>query len=261
MPKTAITRRALLAAALFATALAGSAFAGEKPVTVFAAASLKEVLTKVADDWKAETGRQVVLTFAASSALAKQVEQGAPADLFLSADLKWMDYLDKAGLLKSESRVNLLGNRLVLVGGPDAKDVTVGKDLDLAGMLGEGRLAVGLTASVPAGLYAKQALERLGLFASVKDKLAEAENVRAALTLVARGEAPYGVVYETDARAEKGVRQIGIFPEDSHDPIVYPAALTKTADGADAAAFLARLGSEKAGKVFAAAGFRVLAGK
>lgn len=261
MPKAAFTRRALLAAFLFVTALAGPAFCEEKPVQVFAAASLKEVLTRVAEDWKAESGKPVVLTFAASSALAKQIEQGAPADLFLSADLKWMDYLEKAGLLKSESRVTLLSNRLVLVGGPDAKDVTVGKDLDLAAMLGEGRLAVGLTASVPAGLYAKQALESLGLFAAVKDRLAEAENVRAALTLVARGEAPYGVVYETDAKAEKGVRQIGIFPEDSHDPIVYPAALTQTAEGPDAAAFLAYLGSEKAGKVFAAAGFRVLSGK
>lgn len=261
MPAVPVTRRALVAASFIVAGLAAPVRAAEKPVQVFAAASLRQVLTSVADDWTAKTGHQVVLTFAASSALAKQVEQGAPADLFISADLKWMDYLDKAGLIQTESRVTLLGNRLVLVGGPEAKEVTISKDLDLAALLGEGRLAVGLTASVPAGVYAKQALEKLGLFGAVKDRLAEAENVRAALALVARGEAPYGVVYETDAKAEKGVKQLGIFPEDSHDPILYPAALTKTAAGANAAAFLSALGSDEAGKVFEAAGFKVLSGK
>lgn len=262
MSTGSVTRRAFLAASfLLVPVLAGAPLAAEKPVTVFAAASLKEVLTKVAADWQAQTGKQVVLTFAASSALARQIEQGAPADLFLSADLNWMNYLDRAGLLKSESRVNLLGNRLVLAGGPQAGDLVISRDLDLAALLGDGRLAVGLTASVPAGIYAKQALEKLGLFDAVKARLAEAENVRAALTLVARGEAAYGVVYETDAKAEKGVRAVGIFPEDSHDPILYPAALTKTAEGEDAAAFLAELASERAGNVFRAAGFRVLTDK
>lgn len=261
MPLASISRRALLALGLFATSVTGLpslASAAGKPVTVFAAASLKDVLTRIAADWKAQTGKQATLSFAASSALAKQVESGAPADLFISADLKWMDYLDKKGLVQTESRVNLLGNRLVLVGGKSAEPVEIGPATDLAKLLGDGRLATGLTASVPAGLYAKQALEKLKLWDSVKDKLAESENVRAALTLVSRGEAPLGIVYETDAKADKGVKQIGIFPEDSHDPIVYPAALTKGAEGGDAAEFLAYLQSKPAADVFEAAGFTLL---
>ena len=186
------------------------------------------------------------------------MESGAPADIFISADLKWMDHLDKAGLIKTDSRVNLLGNRLVLVGGEGAKAIDIKPGMDLAGLLGQGRLAVALTASVPAGIYARQALETLKLWDGVKGKLAESENVRAALTLVSRGEAPLGIVYETDAKADKSVKQIGIFPEDSHDPIVYPAAVTTKAEGSDAAAFLAYLQSAAAAKVFEKAGFTVL---
>ena len=256
-----LLKSAALVLGLFAAAVAGpapSVQAGDKPVTAFAAASLKDVLTKIGTAWKAETGKEATFSFAASSALAKQVEQGAPADVFISADQKWMDYLSKAGLIDEASRRDLLGNRLVLVGGKDAKAVDIRQGLDLPALLGEGRLAVGLTASVPAGIYAKQALEHLKLWDGVKDKLAEAENVRAALVLVARGEAPLGVVYETDAKAEKGVKQIGIFPEDSHDAIVYPAALTRQGKGADAAAFLAFLGSPKASALFEEAGFSLM---
>lgn len=256
------TRRLLLslgiAAALSLAAGPASVRAAERPVTVFAAASLRDVLTGIAAGWKAKTGGEVVLSFAASSALAMQIEQGAPADLFFSADRKWMTYLADRALVRKETMKDLLGNRLVLVGGPDATPAEIRHGMDLAGLLGEGRLAVGLTASVPAGLYARQALETLGLWESVRGRLAEAENVRAALTFVARGEAPLGIVYETDALAEKGVREIGIFPQDSHDPIVYPAALTTTAEGAGPAEFLAFLGSEEAREAFRKAGFTVL---
>ncbi len=260
MTRYSITRRAVLAfglTALLAGVPAVSDAAG-KPVTVFAAASLKDVLTEIAADWKTESGKEAVLSFAASSALAKQVEGGAPADVFLSADRKWMTYLSEKELVRKDTVKDLLGNRLVLVGGPGAADVEIAPGLDLAAALGDGRLADGLTASVPAGIYAKQALEHLKLWDSVKGRLAEAENVRAALTLVARGEAPLGIVYETDARADGSVRQIGIFPEDSHDPIVYPAALTSTAEGDDPAQFLTYLGSDKARAAFEKAGFKVL---
>lgn len=254
------TRRAALLAGLlvFAGGFGPVAAAAERPVTVFAAASLKDVLTGIAAAWKAETGKEVTLSFAASSALAKQVEGGAPADLFISADRKWMTYLADRDLVARDTVRDLLGNRLVLVGAANASPVTIGEGFDLPAALGEGRLAVGLTASVPAGIYARQALESLKLWDGVKDRLAEAENVRAALTLVARGEAPLGIVYETDAKAEKGVSQIGIFPEDSHDPIVYPAALTSTAQGDDPAAFLTFLGSPGATEAFEKAGFKVL---
>lgn len=264
MPTASLSRRVLLTLGLLSAAVLGSglptgpALAADKPVTVFAAASLKDVLTTIAKDWKASSGKETTLSFAASSALAKQVESGAPADVFISADLKWMDHLDKAGLIKTDSRVNLLGNRLVLVGSEKADTIEIGEGADLAKALGDGRLAVGLTASVPAGIYAKQALEKLKLWDSLKDRLAESENVRAALTLVARGEAPLGIVYETDAKADKTVKQIGIFLEDSHDPIVYPAAVTRTAEGSDAVDFLAYLQSDPATKVFTKAGFTVL---
>lgn len=249
------SRRFLLAAALLIPL--SPLRAAEPTVTVFAAASLKTVLTEIAEDWKSDTGSEVSLSFAASSALAKQVEQGAPADIFISADQKWMDHLDNAGLIQKESRINLLGNRLVLVGGKDAGDVDLKAGTDLAALLGDGRLALGLTASVPAGIYARQALVSLKMWDGVKDKLAESENVRMALALVSRGEAPYGIVYETDAKADKDVRQVAIFPEDSHDAIVYPAALTGA--GRDAARqFLGYLGSEKATRTFEDAGFKIL---
>jgi molybdate transport system substrate-binding protein len=204
----------------------------------------------------------VVLTFAASSALAKQVEAGAPVDLFISADLKWMDYLEKGDLISKATRENLLGNALVLVAPKDvAKTYDIGKGFDLAGALGSGRLAVGLTQSVPAGIYAKQALTGLGVWDSVKDKLAEAENVRAALLLVSRGEAPLGIVYMTDTKADSSVKVAGTFPEDSHDPIIYPVAAVKASANPLSAEFQTYLRSKKAAAHFTEQGFTLLSGK
>jgi molybdate transport system substrate-binding protein len=277
-------RRNLLAG-LSATILSfnvlGTAVAHAGEVKVFAAASLKNALDGIAKDWKAETGNDVVLTFAASSALAKQVEAGAPADLFISADLKWMDYLEKGDLINKASRENLLGNALVLVAPINkasrenllgnalvlvapkdaSKTYDIGKGFDLAGALGSERLAVGLTASVPAGIYAKQALTTLGLWDSVKDKLAEAENVRAALLLVSRGEAPLGIVYMTDTKADASVKVAGTFPEDSHDPIIYPVAAVKASTNPLSAEFQTYLRSKKAAALFTEQGFTLLSGK
>ena len=258
--------RALLnSAALALSLVAGLAFGtapatAAEPVTVFAAASLKESVETIAADWKAETGHEVRLSFAGSSALAKQIEEGAPADLFISADLKWMDHLDKAGKIKTESRVNLLGNRIVLVAPKDSTvTTTIGDNFPLASLLGDGRLAMANVDAVPAGTYGKAALEKLGVWDSVKDKVAQAENVRAALLLVSRVEAPLGIVYETDAKVDPGVKILDRFPESSHPAIVYPAALTTDGENPEAAAFLAYLQGAKAHAIFSDAGFTVLA--
>jgi molybdate transport system substrate-binding protein len=238
-----------------------SAAFAEGSVTVFAAASLKDVLGKIAETWKAETGKDTVLSFAGSSALAKQVQEGAPADVFVSADLKWMDVLDKAGLVKSDTRVNLLGNRIVLVAPKDSTaTATIAQGFPLNDLLAGGHLAMANTDSVPAGTYGKAALETLGVWDGVKDHVAQAENVRAALLLVSRAEAPLGIVYETDAKADVGVKVVDRFPESSHPAIVYPAAVLKEATNADdAAAFLAYLQGAKAHQIFTDAGFTVLA--
>ncbi len=227
----------------------------QPPVTVFAAASLTDSLKQVADAYKAMTGRTVTLSFGASSTLARQVEQDAPADIFVSADTGWMDYLQKEGRIATNTRRNLLGNRLVLIAAPVAKPAPrIAPHFDLAGALRGGRLAIADPASVPAGKYAKAALISLGVWDSVSSKVAAAENVRVALEYVARGEAPYGIVYATDAKAAPAVRVVGIFPKDSHPPIVYPAALVKTASP-DAKAFLDFLGSAQARAIFERAGF------
>ncbi|MCE6074877.1 molybdate ABC transporter substrate-binding protein [Agrobacterium vitis] len=239
--------------------VAPQAFAADQSLTVFAAASLKETMSKIADDWKAETGREVKLSFAASSALAKQIDEGAPADLFISADLNWMDHLDKGGELVPGSRVNLLGNRIVLVAASSSTITTkIAPGFDLAGLLGDERLAMGNVASVPAGVYGKAALENLGVWANIKDKVAQADNVRAALLLVSRQEAPLGIVYETDARVDPAVKILDRFPENSHPAIVYPAGVLKASTNPDAKAFLAYLQQGKASKVFRTAGFTVL---
>ena len=223
------------------------------PVTVFAAASLTDSLTEVADAYRAKTGVRVILSFGASSTLARQIEQGAPADMFLSADSDWMDYLGQKNLIAS--RKNLLGNRLVLVAGVRAKPVPrIAPHFDLAGALGDGRLALADPASVPAGKYAKAALTSLDVWDGVAAKVAPAENVRVALEYVARGEAPYGIVYATDAKVAPTLRVAGTFPENSHPPIVYPAALTKSA-APGAKAFLDFLSSKEARAIFEQAGF------
>lgn len=249
-----------LVAGLALSGVSASQASAAEPVTVFAAASLKESAEKIAADWKAETGHEVRLSFAGSSALAKQIEEGAPADVFISADLKWMDHLDKAGKIKSDSRVNLLGNRIVLVAPKDATaTATIGENFPLATLLGDGRLAMANVDAVPAGTYGKAALEKLGVWESVKDKVAQAENVRAALLLVSRAEAQLGIVYETDAKVDPGVKILDRFPEESHPAIVYPAALTTDSKNPEAAAFLAYLQGAKSHAIFTAAGFTVLA--
>ncbi|MBO3759101.1 molybdate ABC transporter substrate-binding protein [Ciceribacter sp. L1K22] len=250
--------RAISLALAFALAPLGTALA-EGP-TVFAAASLKNVLESIATSWKDETGKEVTLSFAGSSALAKQIEQGAPADLFISADLNWMDYLDKAGLIDKESLRNLLGNSIVLVAPKESPvALVITKDFPLAETLGDEKLAMANTDSVPAGVYGKAALTSLGVWEAVQGKVAQAENVRAALLLVSRAEAPLGIVYATDAKADPDVRVVDTFPENSHPPIVYPGAVIKASQNADAGAFLDYLSSPKAVEQFEAAGFTALA--
>ncbi|NRP69653.1 Molybdate-binding periplasmic protein [Ensifer psoraleae] len=227
-------------------------------ITVFAAASLKNALDAVNAEWQKESGRQATASYAASSALAKQIEQGAPADVFISADLAWMDYLADKKLIKADTRANLVGNRLVLVSAkPDAQTVDIKPGFDLAGLLENYRLAMGAVDSVPAGRYGKAALEELGVWPAVAQKVAGAESVRAALLLVSRGEAPYGIVYRTDAAADPGVKVVGTFPEDSHPPIIYPIAITADSKNTDAAAYLAFVTSAKAAALFEAEGFTV----
>ena len=254
-----LKRRTCLAMALALPFLPGVARA-QNNVVVFAAASLKNALDEIAAAWSKDTGRPAPKTsYAASSALAKQIEQGAPADLFISADLDWMDYLAGKSLIKADSRFNLLGNKIVLIAPKDSPAANVAiKGADLAKALNGGRLAMANVDSVPAGKYGKAALEGLGAWNDVKDHVAQAENVRAALLLVARGEAPLGIVYSTDAAAEPGVRMVATFPEDSHPPIIYPAALTRESSHKDAKDFLGFLRSAKARTSFEKQGFTVL---
>jgi molybdate transport system substrate-binding protein len=256
----------LLGVFLFSGALLpAGAFAGEDgssgPVIVFAAASLKNALDDAAGAWQKESGGEFKISYAASSALAKQIEQDAPAQIFISADEDWMNYVAGKGLIKPESRAGLLGNKLVLIA---PKDSTVSLRLepgtDLAAALGEGRLAIGNVDSVPAGKYGKTALEKLGLWVGVSGKLAQAESVRAALLLVSRGEAALGIVYQTDAASDPNVRIVATFRAGSHPPIIYPAALTTKA-GPAAAAFLDYIKSSKAMPYFQAQGFTALAEK
>lgn len=262
-----VTRRSCLAST--AAVLAALALGGASPgraaapghgVVVFAAASLKTALDEINAAWTRESGgRKAVISYAASSALAKQIEQGAPADLFIAADLDWMDYAQARGLIRPDTRMNLLGNRLVLIAPQDSRmSLSVRPGFDLAAALGGGRLAVANVDAVPAGKYGKAALAKLGAWEGVKDRLAQAENVRAALLLVSRGEAPLGIVYRTDAAADPNVRIVAVFPEDTHPPIVYPAAMTRDSANPDAGALLAFLRSGTARAAFARQGFTVL---
>ncbi len=254
-------RRRVLLALLAAGIAAGPlpAAAQDKTITVFAAASMKNALDDINAAFLKVSGIKVVASYAASSALAKQLEQGAPADVFASADLEWMDYSAQKKTIKDDTRVNLLGNRLVLIAPKDSKidAIAIAQGFDLARLVGDGRIATGEVSSVPVGKYAKSALEKLGIWASVEKKFAMADNVRAALTLVARGEAALGIVYETDAKVEPGVKIVGAFPADSHPAIVYPVAATVTAKP-DATAYLAFLRSGAAKAVFVTYGFTFL---
>lgn len=242
---------------LFALLLLLPAAARADGLTVFAAASLTDALRDVAALWQKAGHEPLHLSFAASSTLARQIEQGAPADLFASADERWMDDLARHGLIAAGTRRDLLGNALVLVMPADhARTVAIARGFDLAALLGRGgRLAVADPAHVPAGLYAAEALRRLGLWASVANRLAPAEDVRAALLLVERGEAPAGIVYATDAAVAPGVAVAGTFPADSHAPIRYPFALTRRGDTAQGRALLAFLESRAARAVFVRRGF------
>lgn len=253
---------ALLAALALAVVTAPAAVRpgqATEPVTVFAAASLTDALQEIARAYHAATGVQVRLSFAASSTLARQIEAGAPADIFASANERWMDELARKDLIEPDSRTSPIANRLVLIapgGGPD--EVELGRDTDLAALLGaDGRLAVGDPDHVPAGLYARQALQALGQWDRLAPRLARADNTRAALALVERGEAPLGIVYATDAAITPRVRVIAIFPADSHAPISYPFALVKGSDNADARAFFRYLTGAEAGAIFARFGFAV----
>ena len=262
-PRHALVGRALTVLALVGTAgLAGAAGAGRTAgenapaqLLVFAAASLSEALDEVGRAFTTRTGVRVNASYAASSVLAKQIEAGAPADAFFSADLAWVDYLDERGLLKRGSRRDLLGNSLVLIAPADSPlRLSIAPGFDLTAALGEGRLATADPDSVPAGKYARAALTKLGVWQSVSDRLVRGENVRAALAYVARGEAPLGIVYQTDAQAEKRVRVVGVFPEDSHSPITYALALTVRARP-EAARFADFLASETARQIFTRYGF------
>lgn len=233
--------------------------AESRNVVVFAAASLKNALDESNAQWQRETRKQATISYAASSALAKQIESSAPADVFISADLEWMDYLAQRNLIRADSRTNLLGNRLVLVA-PKAStaQTAIAPNFPLAALLGDGRLAMADTKAVPAGKYGKAALQALGVWPSVEGKIAQAENVRAALLFVSRGEAPLGIVYQTDAAADPSVKIVGVLPENTHPPIVYPIALTASSTNRDAAAFLTYLKSPAAQAVFAKQDFIVL---
>jgi molybdate transport system substrate-binding protein len=235
--------------------LAPPARAADKDVLVFAAASLTDVLTEAASAYEAETGGKVTLSFAGSSTLARQIMAGSPADMFISADEAWMDEVQKRDLVDSLSRFDLVTNRLVLIA-PKASDakLAIMSRFDLVAALDGGRLAVADPDSVPAGRYAKEALSNLEVWADVEPHLARAENVRVALSYVARGEAPLGIVYQTDAMAEPRVRIVDAFPDRTHTLIAYPAALVKPSRP-EAQAFLTYLRGEKARAIFAKAGF------
>lgn len=246
----------IVAAALLAVGQL-CAHAQERPVTVFAAASLKEAMDELARRFERGGGGRVLVSYAASPALARQIENGAPADIFISADLDWMDYLEKRKLVRAATRANLLSNRLVLIAPADSKAVlTIGPRFPLAALLGDRRLAMADPDSVPAGKYGRAALQALEVWAEVAHKVARAENVRAALALVARGEAPFGIVYATDAVAERKVRVIGEFAANLHPAIVYPAALTSASKSESAGSFLQFLRSAEARPVWQQYGFR-----
>jgi len=234
--------------------------AAQEQITVFAAASLKNALDDTNAAFTKATGVKVVASYEASSALAKQIEQGAPADVFISADLRWMDYATEHKLIKPDSRVNLLGHKLVLIAGQDSKldKVEIAKGFDIAKLAGDGRIAVADVKAVPAGLYAKAALEKLGTWKAAELKLAMAQNVRATLAFVARDETPIGIVYETDAKIEPKVKIVGAFPDSSYPPVTYPMAATADSKKAGVSGYLAFLRSKEAKAIFEKYGFSFL---
>lgn len=237
------------------------AVAGERRVVVFAAASTTEAVTALAERFNARNDVDVVPSFAASSTLARQIESGAPADIYISADRRWMKYLTERGLIDPASRCDLWRNRLVLVAPADsalALDIVPG--FPLVAALGGGRLAIGDPDHVPSGIYARQALDALGVWPAVADRVVRTADVRAALALVARGEAAAGIIYATDARVSERVRIVGAFPQTSHEPIVYPAGRVAGSDNPAAAGFLAYLHSNDARATVGRYGFSAFQG-
>jgi molybdate transport system substrate-binding protein len=230
--------------------------ANAQELLVFGAASLRDALDAVIEAYQAQGGGEVQTSYASTSTLARQIEQGAPADLYLSANPQWMDYLEERGLLRENSRADLLGNGLVLVAPQDSgATLEIAPGFDLSGALDGGLLAMGDPDHVPAGIYGKAALESLGVWNGVAARVARADNVRAALALVSRGEVPLGVVYRSDATADGSVKVIGDFPQDSYPPIVYPVAIMAESKHPEASALLALLESDTAAAIFERFGF------
>lgn len=261
MTRHMISWRGLLGAcAVAATVAVAPARAQAEDLVVFAAASLKNAMDAVTEAWTAKSGTGTRVSYAGSSALARQIQNGAPADVFISANPGWMDTLGAEGLLRAGTRTDLLGNSIVLIAPAvaDAAPVTLAPGVDLAGLVGNGHLAMAIVDAVPAGIYGKAALTSLGAWEAVAPRVAQADNVRAALALVARDEAPYGIVYATDAAASDDVEIVGTFPADSHPPIIYPVAILAESGNDEAAPFLAFLGTPEAAALFAAHGFTVL---
>ena len=249
---------------MFGLAIASVVFPGhlsgsEPAPIVFAAASMKTALDAAAAAWKADTGKTVSIAYASSATLAKQIEQGAPADIFISADLKWMDYLEKSKLIRAGTRRNLFGNKLVLIEPAMPMSNLRSRKVSISrAPRAMAKSPFAPSNSCPGGIYAKEALESLGVFAGVEPKLAQADNVRNALTLVSRGEAKFGIVFATDAKADPKVKVVGTFPASSHSKIVYPIALIAASANPDAAFFLAYLTSQAATKIFTGQGFEIL---
>ena len=254
-----LTRMAVLCVLIVLGTILQCSAARADSITVFAAASLTNAMRDVATRFQAETGHSVALSLAGSSKLARQIQQGAPADVFISANTDWMERLAADGLLERGTRFDLLRNSLVLIAhGRASAPVSIGSDMDLAGLLGDGRLAMALVDAVPAGIYGKASLQSLGQWQAVAPKVAQADNVRAALALVATGEAPYGITYATDAAASDNVTVVGTFPADTHPPIIYPAAAIAGHDGPLVRRFLTFLRSDTARAAFVRQGFTVV---
>jgi len=254
-------RGSLVCPLLILSSIAWSAVASAQgnKLVIFAAASLKDALEEVNAAYLRDKGEESTTSYAASPTLAKQIEAAAPADIFISADLDWMDYLAKKNLIQLETRANLLGNQLVLIAPANSTiQLGIAPNFPLAQALGNGRLAIADPSGVPAGKYGKAALEALGVWSSVADKLAPAENVRATLLLVSRGETPLGIVYQTDAVADKGVKILGTFPDNTHAPIIYPVAAVRASTNPGGAAYIAFLKSAAARPLFEKWGFTVL---
>jgi molybdate transport system substrate-binding protein len=259
-PRAAFGRRLALGAlaALAFVAFPTTMLARPPQLTVFAAASLKDATDEAGRLYTARTGKPVRFSYAASSAIARQIEQGAPVDVFVSADGDWMDYVANRGLVVAGTRRNLLSNHLALIAPANSRlTLRIRKGMPLAAALGAGRLAVAAP-EVPAGRYAQASLTALGVWDGVKDRLARAENVRAALAFVALGETPLGIVYDTDAKVEPRVRIVGLFPDATHPPIVYPAAVAAASKNPDARAFIDALQSPAEAAMFRKYGFIVL---